>query len=43
MEHLVELLKPMLKNPNAITFDNGVIHLFTADSELVSVNLTDAS
>jgi hypothetical protein len=31
MEELVELLKPMLKNPNDISYDNGVVYVFTSD------------
>jgi hypothetical protein len=42
MERLFLLLKPMLINPSAIALDNGVIYLFTAGCELVSVNLADA-
>ena len=33
MEELVKLLKPMLKNPNDIMYDNGVVYLLTSDPQ----------
>jgi hypothetical protein len=37
LEQFVEKLKPMLKNPNAITSGDSVIYAYTSDREFIAL------
>lgn len=37
LEQFAEKLRPLLKNPNAITSDNVVIYVYTNDREIISL------
>ncbi len=39
LEQLVERLRPMLVNPNALVFFDGVIYLYTKDCELIAFDI----
>jgi hypothetical protein len=39
LEKFVETLRPMLKNPNALAMDSGVIYVYTNEQELVAFDL----
>jgi hypothetical protein len=36
---LIEKLRAMLKNPNAIALDDDVIYLYTSDGEIISFSV----
>ena len=38
LEQLAEKLKPMLRNPNAVTVGNGVLFVYTMERELLPFN-----
>jgi hypothetical protein len=38
LQKFVELLRPMLKNPNAVETADGVIYIFTANREIVALD-----
>lgn len=39
-EELVAMLRPMLKNPNAIDAHDRIVYLFTSDGRSVSVEIS---
>jgi hypothetical protein len=39
IEEIIEILRPMLKNPNAVDGHDGVIYLYTSDGELISFSV----
>jgi hypothetical protein len=38
IKEFVEMLKTMLKNPNAIDEHNGVIYFYTSSGDLISLS-----
>lgn len=38
IEQFVEKLRPMLKNPNAITSDDSVVYIFTDEREVIALD-----